>query len=133
MRAYDIPYIITMAFSSVKWTLLRAVNLYFLRFQSMGNVVSQLSDDGYEQVTGDEEPEGMRYMVDSRCTDLLCFAGDQRYFLEEHTLIKSGHIVIQVRELRELFSGVEACFTTPLFVKYGVCESLADGSRCEFP
>ena len=68
----------------------------------MGNVVSKLSDDGYEQLTGEEEPEGKRYMVDTRCTDLLCFAGDQRHFLEEHALIKSGHIVIQVRQLREL-------------------------------
>lgn len=78
------------------------------RVCSLDNVVRQLSDDGYELITSDAEPEGKRYLVDTRCNDLLCFAGDQRHFLEEHELLKTGEIVMQVR--RGL---VRTRFTTP--------------------
>ena len=65
-------------------------------FPSLDSVVRQLSEDGFEQIASDAEPEDKRFLVDPRCNDLLCFAGDQREFLEEHHLLKTGQIVMQV-------------------------------------
>ncbi|KAK2182673.1 hypothetical protein NP493_341g02041 [Ridgeia piscesae] len=62
---------------------------------TLDSVVRQLSEDGFEQIASDAEPEDKRFLVDPRCNDLLCFAGDQREFLEEHHLLKTGQIVMQ--------------------------------------
>ena len=64
---------------------------------SLRQVITDLKSDGYSVVQTEAKLTGKTYILDHQCVDMLAFPYDQREAIEEHNLVKEGHIVLQVR------------------------------------
>ncbi len=62
----------------------------------MGAVLDKLYVEGFMQKKGDVELQGKQFFIDSQCSDVLCFPPEHRSYLEGHSLVKEGCLVIQV-------------------------------------
>ena len=73
-----------------------------LLFHSVADVCDLLTLEGFQKAEQDIELQGHQFYVDRHCPDVISFPSDLRAFFEEHSLVQSGHLVIQVRNLLDI-------------------------------
>lgn len=62
----------------------------------MEDVLDKLVSYGFTRVDSEAQLSGRTYYLDHQCSDMVCFAFEEREHLEKHDLIGEGHLVIQV-------------------------------------
>ena len=65
----------------------------------MGEIKSELREDGFTEVWCEEEFDGKAFMMDEQCTDVLSFPSELISYIEKHPLVTSGALVLQVSTL----------------------------------
>ena len=57
---------------------------------------TELENDGFTEVTCEDEFNDKTFMVDEQCTDVLSFPNELISYIEKHPLVTSGALVLQV-------------------------------------
>lgn len=63
---------------------------------SVSAIKSELQQDGFAEVTCEENFDGKTFMMDDQCSDVLSFPNELISYVEKHPLVTSGALVMQV-------------------------------------